>query len=89
MDWWLAASLGVVGGLARACFGLLRALSNREKIRGEYFLTSVVIAALLGGILGTFLDIDTRVAALAGYVGTDILENLIPAAVPKTITLKP
>ncbi|MEK6825462.1 MAG: hypothetical protein AABY00_01615 [Nanoarchaeota archaeon] len=87
MEWWLATILGIIGGLARACYGLMRAVSSGQEVRPKYFLITVVLAAFFGALLGVLLDVDTRIAALAGYVGTDILENFIPSVIPKSIKL--
>ncbi len=88
MDLWLAALLGLLGGLARACYGLLNAVGTGQQIKGGYFAITLLTALFLGIILGILFDIDYRAAALAGYVGTDILENFLPASIPQTLTIK-
>ena len=42
----------------------------------------------IGGMLGVVFNIDFRIAALAGYVGTDVLENVFKGVMPKSIILK-
>ena len=84
----LFISLGFLGGIVRALYGLLKALNNGARVRLGYFVLTAFVAGAIGGLLGNFFDIDYRIAALAGYVGTDILENLLDSAIPKAITLE-
>ena len=48
----------------------------------------LIAGGILGGLLGAFFDLDYHLAALGGYVGTDILDNLVKTVIPTTITLK-
>ena len=68
--------LGAVGGLTRGVVGLLKALSLRRKIIWGYYLITVLIAAILGIFVGIVFNFDYRLALLAGYAGTDILEGI-------------
>tara|TARA_Y100000310_G_C19986436_1_gene492128 strand:+ start:230 stop:499 length:270 start_codon:yes stop_codon:yes gene_type:complete len=80
--------VGVLGGLVRALYGLLKAVNNGIVINQGYFLISLIISGLIGGLLGSIIAIDFRIAALAGYVGTDILENIFAGALPSSITIR-
>src|SRR3989344_4285151 len=71
-----AGLLGAVGGLTRGVVGLLKALSLRRKILWGYYLITVLIAAILGIFVGIVFNFDYRLALLAGYAGTDILEGI-------------
>jgi hypothetical protein len=81
-------AVGVLGGLVRALYGLLKAVNDGIIVHKGHFLITLIISAVIGGILGSVFDMDIRVAALAGYVGTDILENIFKGALPKSIALK-
>lgn len=81
--------LGLLGGLARALYGLFKAMNSKAAIQTRYFVLTLFVSAAIGGLLGQlFSNLDFRVAALAGYVGTDILENIVKTIVPKSLTLK-
>ena len=68
--------LGAVGGLTRGVVGLLKAMSLRRRILWGYYAITVIIAAILGIFVGIVFNFDYRLALLAGYAGTDILEGL-------------
>jgi len=87
MDSWLFVVVGLIGGFARALFGLYKAAGRRATIRVGYFIVTVVLAGIIGGILGYYFNVDYRIAGLAGYVGTDILENVFSGLLPKSISL--
>ena len=79
----VAISAGFLGGLVRALYGLLKASVSGVEIHGFHFLITLVVSAGLGGILGLVFSSDFRYAALAGYVGTDILENVFKGSIGK------
>jgi len=70
------ALLGGAGGLTRGIVGLLKALSMRRRILWNYYLITVIVAAIIGGFVGMVFNFDYRLALLAGYAGTDILEGI-------------
>ena len=80
--------LGFLGGLVRSLYGILKAVNEGEVIKKDYFITTIIIAGLIGGILGYVFDIDFRIATLAGYVGTDILENIFKSSLGESIILR-
>jgi len=81
-------AVGVLGGLVRALYGLLKAVNDGIVVHKGHFLITLIISGIIGGILGSVFDIDIRIAALAGYVGTDILENIFKSALPTSLALK-
>lgn len=85
---WLFVALGILGGCVRALYGLLKALNDEEILNKGYFIITLAVGGIIGGILGSMFELDYRVAALAGYVGTDILENLIAVSIPQKIVLR-
>lgn len=88
MEWLWFLGVGVLGGLARASYGMLKAVARKEEINILYFLITLLVSGLIGGLLGYIFDVDFRIAALAGYVGTDILENIFKGTVGGEILLK-
>lgn len=70
------AALGGVGGLTRGIVGLLKALSLRRRILWGYYAVTVAVAAIIGIFVGIIFNFDYRLALLAGYAGTDILEGI-------------
>ena len=72
----LPAVLGGVGGLTRGLVGLLKALSLRRKVLWGYYWITVLIAVIIGIFVGIIFNFDARLALLAGYAGTDILEGI-------------
>ena len=84
----VAALVGLLGGLVRALYGLFKATSSGLEINKTSFIITLVISAFIGGLLGMVFDVDYRIAGLAGYVGTDILENIFKGSIGKNIMVK-
>ena len=72
----LPGVLGGVGGLTRGFIGLLKALSLRRRILWNYYIITVLVAAVIGIFIGLIFNFDYRLSLLAGYAGTDILEGI-------------
>ena len=79
--------VGVLGGLVRALYGLLKAVNNGIIVHKGYFLITLIVSGVIGGLLGAVFNMDIKIAGLAGYVGTDILENVFTGLMPKSILL--
>jgi hypothetical protein len=85
----LPASLGGIGGLTRGFVGLLKALSLRRKIIWNYYIITVIVAAIIGVFVGIIFNFDWRLSLLAGYAGTDILEGIYKSfKVDKTYVMR-
>lgn len=71
---------GLIGGLIRAIVGITKDKTftpEQFKMRWGYFLTSILVASIVGVVSGIIIDgSDWRMSLLAGYAGTDFLENL-------------
>lgn len=70
---------GAAGGAVRSLVGILKYLERnrrRAKLRVGYLLFSVFVSAAIGGFAGALCDGNGKVAALAGYAGTDFIESL-------------
>jgi len=72
----VGAILGGAGGLLRSIVGLGKAIAAKRRIRWPYFLITVIIAVLIGLVLGILTSVSKPIAFLAGYSGTDVLEGL-------------
>ena len=72
----LPAFLGGVGGITRGFVGLLKAMSLRRRVIWNYYFITVIVAAVIGVFVGIIFNFDYRLALLAGYAGTDILEGI-------------
>ncbi len=70
------ALIGGLGGLLRAVVGLGKSLAAKRRIRWPYFFITVIMAVIIGMVLGALTSISKPIAFLAGYSGTDILEGL-------------
>jgi len=79
--------VGVLGGLVRALYGLLKAVNNGIIVHKGYFIITLIVSGIIGGLLGAVFNMDIKIAGLAGYVGTDILENIFTGLMPKSILL--
>lgn len=80
--------IGALGGFVRALYGFMKAVNRDQKIKINYFLITIITAGIIGGILGSVFTTDYRITALAGYAGTDILENIFKGAIGDTIVLQ-
>lgn len=83
---WEIIVAGAIGGLARACYSALKFAENRQRISPWYFLISIITAAFLGGVLGSIFNSGKALSALVGYIGSDILENIIKGVAPKSLS---
>jgi fluoride ion exporter CrcB/FEX len=85
----LAGLLGGIGGLTRGFVGLMKALSLRRKILWGYYFITIIIAIVLGIFTGIIFSFDARVALLAGYAGTDILEGIYKSFAVQKVYVAP
>lgn len=72
---WENALLGLIGGIARACVGLVKAMRTNRKIIWSYTITSIITSGVIGATAGMIFNSDTKMSIVAGYIGTDLLEN--------------
>lgn len=81
-------AVGMLGGFVRAVYGLFKAVGAGFEINKWHFLITLIVSAFIGGLLGIVFATDYRLAALAGYVGTDILENIFKGSLGKSVMIK-
>jgi fluoride ion exporter CrcB/FEX len=70
------ALLGALGGLARSCVGLLKALRNNVEIDWAHTTVTIIASAIIGSTAGLIFNSDYKISLIAGYIGTDLLENI-------------
>ena len=75
--------LGLLGGIARACVGLLKAMRNNVEIVWSYTAITVIASGIIGAAAGALLNSDAKMSVIAGYIGTDLLENAYKIAFKK------
>ena len=79
MELYLQAALfGFIGGLARACVGMLKYKLN-PKIKGfkwQAIIFTLIASGVIGLFAGLFFPNDLKLSLLAGYAGTDFIEGL-------------
>ena len=80
--------VGALGGFVRALYGLMKAVNRNDKISVGYFLLTIIVAGIIGGILGSVFTVDYKLAAIAGYAGTDVLENVFKAALEGSVFIE-
>jgi len=80
--------VGALGGLVRALYGLMKSVSKNKKFSSGHFLITIITAGVIGGILGSVFTTTYNVAALAGYVGTDVLENVFKATLEGSVFIR-
>ena len=83
----LTIAAGFAGGLFRAVIGVLkwqaRTPTRLMKFSPYYFLSTILLAGLLGIMSGLYVENDPRFALLAGYAGTDFIEGIYKAKFQK------
>ena len=70
---------GLIGGLIRGLVGITKSQTftpDKFTFQWKYFATTMFVSAVVGVISGIIADGDWRISLLAGYAGTDFLENL-------------
>ena len=85
----VAALLGGLGGATRGVVGLLKALALRRRILWLYWTITVTIAIIIGIFTGIIFNFDARLALLAGYAGTDIIEGIYKSFSTQKVYIKP
>jgi len=86
MFWIFAA--GFLGGVIRGLVGISKKItaspSKKKIIRKDYLAVTLLSSGGLGLLVGVFIADDIRFALLAGYAGTDFIENLFKIKMKKT-----
>ncbi|MBS3162204.1 hypothetical protein J4476_05920 [Candidatus Woesearchaeota archaeon] len=74
-----SALFGLIGGTARALIGFMKhyRVSKKKKFSINYFLFSILIAGFIGMFVSLIVTSSYSLSLISGYVGIDIVENLI------------
>ncbi|MCY4577000.1 MAG: hypothetical protein OXB96_01020 [Candidatus Kaiserbacteria bacterium] len=68
---------GAIGGLVRGLVGIFKhVVRDKEPFQLSKLLFSLLLAVLVGCVVGVLTDGDWRVSLLAGFAGSDLLESL-------------
>ncbi|MFB6088463.1 MAG: hypothetical protein ABEK36_01650 [Candidatus Aenigmatarchaeota archaeon] len=83
---WVMAA-GFLGGIIRGLVGISKEIrsspSEKKNIRKDYIATTLLSAGGMGILVGMFIVKDIKFALLAGYTGSDFLENVFKAKMRK------
>lgn len=69
---------GFVGGIIRGLVGFVKnkTIEKASHFKPQYFLITILISGIVGAAAGALADTEWQVSFLAGYAGTDFIENL-------------
>lgn len=69
---------GFLGGVIRGLVGFVKnkTIAKADHFKPSYFLVTILIAGIVGAAAGALADTEWQVSFLAGYAGTDFIENL-------------
>src|SRR3989344_1570562 len=69
---------GFCGGIIRGLVGFVKnkTIEKANHFKPSYFVVTILISGIVGGAAGALADIEWQVSFLAGYAGTDFIENL-------------
>ena len=92
MEYLIYAAIGGVAGFVRSVItgkGLIAIPKIETKGSHKFlnlgFITPIIIGCFAGWIAPYHLGVDCAVAALSGYCGADIIENLVESVLGKRI----
>ena len=74
---------GFFGGLIRAIVGLFKhkVFSKKEKFKKGKFIFTLAVSGLIGLFCALLIIDDYRIALLAGYAGTDLIQGIYKIAI--------
>jgi uncharacterized membrane protein YfcA len=69
---------GFCGGIIRGLVGFVKnkTLEKANHFKPTYFLVTMAISGIVGAAAGILANTEWQVSFLAGYAGTDFIENL-------------
>ena len=69
---------GFIGGIIRGLVGFVKnkTIEKADHFKPSYFVVTILIAGIVGAAAGALADTEWQVSFLAGYAGTDFIENL-------------
>jgi len=81
---------GFIGGIIRALVGFVKnkTIEKTDHFRPQYFIITILISGVIGAAAGALADTEWQVSFLAGYAGTDFIENLYKVKLSKNFKFK-
>lgn len=78
MNIFILIGFGIFGGIIRALVGLFKnkVFTGKEKFNTKKFWFTIIISGLIGAFCSLLLIDDYRIALLAGYAGTDLIQGV-------------
>jgi len=69
---------GFLGGIVLGLVGFVKnkTIEKVDHFKPSYFIITILIAGVVGAAAGALADTEWQVSFLAGYAGTDFIENL-------------
>jgi uncharacterized membrane protein YeaQ/YmgE (transglycosylase-associated protein family) len=69
---------GFIGGIIRGLVGFVKnkTIEKANHFKPSYFAITILISGIVGAAAGILVDTEWQVSFLAGYAGTDFIENL-------------
>ena len=76
---------GFLGGIIRGLVGFVKnkTLEKANHFKPSYFIVTILISGIVGAAAGILADTEWQVSFLAGYAGTDFIENLYKIKIAK------
>ena len=69
---------GLLGGIVRGLVGFVKnkTIEKTDHFKPSYFVVTILISGIVGAAAGVLADTEWQISFLAGYAGTDFIENL-------------
>jgi hypothetical protein len=69
---------GFSGGIIRSLVGFVKnkTIEKVDHFKPSYFVVTILISGIVGAASGILADTEWQASFLAGYAGTDFIENL-------------
>jgi uncharacterized membrane protein YfcA len=80
---------GFLGGIIRGLVGFAKnkTIEKANHFKPSYFVVTILIAGIVGAAAGILADTEWQVSFLAGYAGTDFIENLYKIKIASKIKI--
>ena len=80
---------GFLGGIIRGLVGFVKnkAIEKADHFKPSYFVVTILIAGIVGAAAGALADTEWQISFLAGYAGTDFIENMYKIKIGKNVKL--
>lgn len=74
-----SALFGLLGGITRALLGLLKyyRINHRTKFKLSYLFVTILVSGFVGMFVSLVVTSNYALSLVSGYVGIDIIENLV------------